>query len=184
MKSDPPPPEARRPGVSRGLLGMATEALNALGSIWIFALMVTMLADMSSRSLLNRPISGVAEVAGLSVVGIVYLQLAAAVRCGRMTRADFIAQWVQRRLPGLGRLMSLVFNLLGAATMAGLAYASLPPFLAAWTDNEPLGTAGVFLVQTWPFRGIVVLGAGLAAVCYLTLAAEAAVEAASPRTRP
>lgn len=152
-----------------GALHSATRVLNYIGSAWIFALMCLMLADLGGRFLFNRPIDGVAEVAGLSIVAIVYLQLAAAVNSGRMTRADFIADWIARKAPNLGHLMGGLFQLLGMLTMAGLAYVSWGPLVSAWTDNETLGTAGVFLVSTWPFRGIVFLGSTLAALSYLTL---------------
>lgn len=154
-------------------LGAVTSLLNAIGSAWIFGLMLMMLGDMGARLLFNRPIAGVAEVAGLSIVGIVYLQLASAVQSGRMTRADFIADWVARHAPRTGHLMTAGFQLLGACTMAGLAWVSVDPLRSAWTDQETLGTAGVFLVATWPFRGMVVMGATLAAVCYLLRAAHA-----------
>lgn len=146
-----------------------TSVLNAIGSVWIFGLMCMMLADLGSRFLLNRPIDGVAEVAGLSIVAIVYLQLGAAVQSGRMTRADFISEWVARKMPRLGRLLATLFPLLGTCTMAGLAFVSFEPFVSAWADRETLGTAGVFLVVTWPFRGLVLLGSFLAALCYASL---------------
>jgi len=135
----------------------------------IFGLMCLMLADIGSRLLLDKPIAGVAEIAGLSIVAIVYLQLGAAVRSGRMTRADFLAGLLATRAPRLGQLLFAMFQLLGAATMAGLAWVSVAPFISAWVDGEMLGTAGVFQVITWPFRGVLVLGTALAALCYLTL---------------
>lgn len=155
---------------TRHWLGTLSEFLNALGSIWIFGLMCMMLADMGSRSLFNRPLAGVAEMAGLSIVGIVYLQLPSAVRSGRMTRADFLFDWFMRTSPRCAKALSGVYHLLGSTTMGILAYICLRPLLSAWTDSETMGTAGVFLVQTWPFRGILVLGSTLAAVCYLALA--------------
>jgi TRAP-type mannitol/chloroaromatic compound transport system permease small subunit len=150
-------------------LGAVARVLNAIGSAWIFGLMCMMLADLGMRFLFNRPIDGVAEVAGLSIVGIVYLQLASAVQGGRMVKADFISQWVARKLPRLGHLLGALFQLLGACTMGLLARVSLEPFVSAWMDHETLGTAGVFQVATWPFRGMVLLGSVLATLCYLTL---------------
>jgi TRAP-type mannitol/chloroaromatic compound transport system permease small subunit len=163
-------PSARLAGLFLASLASATNLLNAIGSAWIFGLMCMMLADLGSRFLFNKPLSGVAEVAGLSIVGIVYLQLAATVRCGRMTRADFISDWIARKAPRFGHLLTALFQLLGCATMSLLAAVSFAPFRSAWTDNETLGTTGVFLVSTWPFRGMVLLGTTMAAVCYLTLA--------------
>lgn len=165
-------PGPRAPGFARlwiGGLGSVSSVLNAIGSLGILGLMCMMLTDLGSRFLFNRPINGVAEVAGLSIVAIVYLQLAAAVQSGRMTRADFIADWVVRKAPRLGHLLSALFQLLGACTLGGLAYVSFEPFVSAWVYNETLGTPGVFLIATWPFRGLVLLGSALAALCYVTL---------------
>ncbi len=166
------------------LLKVSTDGLNAIGSVAIFGLMCLMLADLGSRLLLNRPIAGVAEIAGLSIVAIVYLQLGAAVRSGRMTRADFLAGMLASRAPRLERVMSAAFQMLGAATMAGLAWVSVGPFLSSWVDGETLGTAGVFQVVTWPFRGVLVLGTALAALCYVTLAVSTLARLPAARREP
>lgn len=166
-----------------GGLGSVSTLLNAIGSLGILGLMCMMLADLGSRFLFNRPINGVAEIAGLSIVAIVYLQLAAAVQSGRMTRADFIADWVVRKAPRLGHLLSALFQLLGACTLGGLAYVSFDPFVSAWVDNENLGTPGVFLMATWPFRGLVLLGSALAALCYASLMVRALARLAGQAKR-
>ncbi len=167
-------PPADRAGAWGGVVGRSLQSvasvLNVIGSAWIFGLMCMMLADLGMRFLFNRPISGVAEMAGLSIVGIVYLQLASAVQGGRMVKADFMSQWVARRAPRVGFVLAALFHLLGASTMAVLAKVSLEPFVSAWNDVETIGTAGVFLVVTWPFRGMVLLGSTLAGLCYLYLA--------------
>jgi TRAP-type C4-dicarboxylate transport system permease small subunit len=173
---------ARLAGLWLASLASATNLLNAIGSAWIFGLMCMMLADLGSRFLFNKPLSGVAEIAGLSIVGIVYLQLAATVRCGRMTRADFLSDWIARKAPRFGHLLTALFQLLGCATMSVLAAVSFAPFLSAWTENETLGTTGVFLVSTWPFRGMVLLGTTMAAVCYLTLAVREVARTLHPGT--
>jgi TRAP-type C4-dicarboxylate transport system permease small subunit len=154
-------------------LDTATHLLNAIGSVAIFGLMCLMLSDMGSRWLFNKPIAGVAELAGLSIVAIVYLQLGAAVRSGRMTRADFLAAVLAARAPRMALTLNALFQLLGTATMAGLAYVSVGPFVSAWSEGETLGTAGVFLVATWPFRGLLLVGTTLAAICYFSLASAA-----------
>jgi len=163
-------------------LDAATHVLNTIGSVAIFALMCLMLSDLGSRWLFNRPIAGVAEVAGLSIVAIVYLQLGAAVHSGRMTRADFLATMLAARVPRLALVLNALFQLLGTVTMAGLAYVSVGPFVSAWREAETLGTAGVFLVATWPFRGLLLVGTTLAAICYLTLALTAIVRLFSWRS--
>jgi TRAP-type mannitol/chloroaromatic compound transport system permease small subunit len=164
-------------------VGSVTSMLNAIGSVWIFGLMCMMLADLGMRFFFAKPISGVSELAGLSIVGIVYLQLASAVQGGRMVKADFLSHWLARRAPRLGCLLDALFQLLGALTMTGLAYVSLEPFLSSWVESENIGTAGVFLVATWPFRGLVLLGSSLAALCYLTLVVRSLAATITGETR-
>lgn len=186
VRPDPVDPGQRTRGFGRlwiGGLASVSKLLNAIGSVGILGLMCMMLTDLGSRFLFNRPLSGVAEIAGLSIVAIVYLQLASAVHSGRMTRADFIADWIVRKAPRLGHLMTALFQLLGAGTMAGLAYVSYGPFISAWVDKEMLGTPGVFLIATWPFRGLVLLGSALAALCYLTLTIAALARLIAPAGR-
>jgi len=62
--------------------------LNAIGTLWIFLLMVVINTDVFSRLLFNHPIDGVPELIELSIVGIVFLQLCDTVRAGRLTRSD------------------------------------------------------------------------------------------------
>lgn len=187
VRQQPAVPVDRAPawsGVVGRLLQSVSNVLNVIGSAWIFGLMCMMLADLGMRFLFNRPISGVAEMAGLSIVGIVYLQLASAVQGGRMVKADFISQWVARRAPRVGFVLAALFHLLGACTMAVLAHVSVEPFVSAWTDVETIGTAGVFQVGTWPFRGMVLLGSTLAGLCYLFLVVRFMGDAVKGGSRP
>lgn len=149
-----------------------TDIMAAIGTIWTFLLMLLIVADVIGRSFLSRPIIGVAEVAGHSVVAIVFLQLAAAVRQRRMTRADFLIDPLVRRNPGVGRVVEGVFSLIGAVVLALLAYASFPELRESLTGTQFFGVPGVFTIPTWPFRLIIFGGSILAAVAYLAMAVE------------
>jgi hypothetical protein len=75
------------------------DALAAIGTIWTFGLMLLICADVIGRSFLNAPITGVAEIAAHSVVGIVFLQIGATIYNRRMTRADFLIEGILRAAP-------------------------------------------------------------------------------------
>ncbi len=154
------------------LLTRLTDIMASIGTIWTFLLMLLIVADVIGRSFLSSPITGVAEVAGQSVVAIVFLQLAAAVRQRRMTRADFLIDPLVRKRPALGRKIEAVFSLLGAIVLGLLAYASWPGLYDALGGREFFGVPGIFTIPTWPFRGIIFVGAIVAAVAYLALALE------------
>jgi TRAP-type C4-dicarboxylate transport system permease small subunit len=157
------------PSAPDSSLGRLIDALNAAGSVLIGAVMLLMCADVLLRNLANRPIDGVAELVASSIVVIVFLQLPATLRHGRMSRADlFIDPYIVRR-PRAGKRLRALFSLAGVFACGVIAYATWKPLLRAWSDNEYLGVEGLFTFPTWPMRAVVLLGAGLAALQYLLL---------------
>jgi len=145
------------------------DALAAIGTIWTFGLMLLICADVLGRSFLNAPITGVAEIAAHSVVGIVFLQIGATIRNRRMTRADFLIERIVRAAPALGRGIELIFMLVGAACMAFIAQAAWDPMWNSIALREYFGVQGLFTIPTWPFRGLIVLGGAAGALAYLAL---------------
>lgn len=163
LESAPPP------SAPDSWFGRLVDALNAAGSVPIGAVMLLMCADVLLRDLANRPIDGVAELVATSIVIIVFLQLPATLRHGRMSRADlFIDPYITRR-PRAGKRLRALFSLAGVFACGVIAYATWKPLARAWTDQEYLGVEGVFTFPTWPMRAVVLLGAALAAVQYLLL---------------
>lgn len=132
--------------------------LNAIGTLWIFALMVLINLDVAGRGLLNAPVPGVNEMIELSIVGIVFLQLGDATRAGRLTRSDGLFTLLLRRAPRIGRLLGMAFDLLGILFMGLIIYGSWPLFMDAYKDNEYIGTIGVFAAPVWPVQLIIVIG--------------------------
>jgi TRAP-type mannitol/chloroaromatic compound transport system permease small subunit len=163
--------------------GWLVDGMNSIGSVLIMMLMVLICTDVLARSLFKAPLHGVAEIAGLAVVAIVFLQLASTLRHGRMSRADiFIDGFVQRR-PRTGHALRSLFHLLGFAVMALIVYATAPQLVRAWQDNDFVGVESVFAVPTWPVRLCVLLGCAATALQYLLLSwadARAALKGAAP----
>jgi TRAP-type mannitol/chloroaromatic compound transport system permease small subunit len=156
--------------VPTSAFGRLVDGLNAGGSVLIAAVMLLMCTDVLMRNIANRPIDGVAEMVAMSIVVIVFLQLPGTLRHGRMSRADlFIDPFLQRR-PAAGRWLRGVYMLVGIFACSLIAYASWPPLVRAWSNDEFLGIEGVFTFPMWPMRSVVVLGASLAAVQYALLA--------------
>jgi TRAP-type C4-dicarboxylate transport system permease small subunit len=148
---------------------MILDGLAAIGTIWTFGLMLLICADVIGRSFLNAPITGVAEIAAHSVVGIVFLQIGSTIYHRRMTRADFLIERILRWAPGLGRAMEALFYLIGAAVMFFVAQAAWPGMWTSMNLREFFGVQGLFTVPTWPFRGLIVLGGGAGCLAYLVL---------------
>jgi TRAP-type mannitol/chloroaromatic compound transport system permease small subunit len=139
----------------------------AVGTVWIFVLMLLVVADVLGRNFLDRPITGVAEFAARSVASIVFLQLAAAICAGRMTRSDFLLQIIGKRAPGAVRALDVVNLVVGALLLLALAVIAWPELAQSYTTAEYLGVQGVFTAPAWPFRALIVLGSAFAALAYL-----------------
>ena len=127
------------------------RALNALGTVWIIALMVLINTDVLGRNLFQAPVRGVTELVALSIVGIVFLQLADTLHSGRFTRADVLLDRLKRRRPVFAARLQAVFHLVGAGLMGVILW-------AAW---RPL---------VWPVRLIMLVGLSATLITFVLLA--------------
>lgn len=146
-----------------------TGLMNALGTIWIFALMILVNADIFGRDFLNAPIRGTTELTALSIVGIVFLQLAHTLWAGRLTRSDALLNVLMRKYPLIAHAMNAVFHFLGAVLMAIIVKASLPYFNKALEIDEYVGAIGDFTAPTWPIRLIILVGGTATTLQFLLL---------------
>ena len=140
------------------LLTRVLSSLNALGSLWIFALMILINSDAMGRTLFTAHIDGVPEMIELSIVGIVFLQLGDAIRCGRLTRSDGFYNLMMARSPRTGHCMGFVFDFLGMFFMAIILYGSFPILIEAYEGDFYIGNEGIFTAPTWPIKLIIVTG--------------------------
>ena len=160
---------SRRVGVFDGLI----VGMNALGSIWILLLVLLVTADALGRSFFAHPITGVTELIQISIVGIVFLQLADAIRTGRLTRADSFLTMLQSRRPRLAHIVEGSFFFLGAIYMALGLWGSWPLLTEAFQRKSFLGNQGVFTVIVWPVKAIIVLGLAVCLIEFLRQALHA-----------
>ena len=56
-------------------LGTLITSSNALASVWVFLMMLGVVADVLGRFLFNAPIVGTTEMVTLSIVSVLYLSL-------------------------------------------------------------------------------------------------------------
>jgi TRAP-type C4-dicarboxylate transport system permease small subunit len=158
---DAPSPSRRHP------LDTPANLLASVGTAWIFVIMCLVVADVIGRGFLNRPITGVAEFSARSVASIVFLQLAAAVCSGRMTRSDFLVNLIGKRSPVTVTVLDVFNALAGAALFGALAFMAWPEFRNSLAAQEFFGVEGIYSVPAWPFRLLIVGGSVAGAVCYL-----------------
>lgn len=145
-------------------------AMNALGTLWILALMALINADVFGRNLLAAPVRGVTEIVSLSIVGIVFLQLADTLRAGRFTRADLLIERLSRSRPSLADAMHALFHGLGMLLMLVILQASWEPLVESVRIREYVGAIGDFQAPVWPIRLITLIGLATTALCFALLA--------------
>ncbi len=141
--------------------------LSSLGTLWILGLMVLINLDVGARYLFNAPINGVTELVELSIVGIVFLQLGAAVRANRITRSDGLYSRLLMRRPALGHALGLAFDLSGALFVGLILYGGVPRLIEAYQHGYFAGNEGLFVFPLWPVRLILVVGCFVVAVQFL-----------------
>ncbi|WP_341915849.1 TRAP transporter small permease subunit [Ferrovibrio terrae] len=145
-------------------------AMNALGTVWIFLLMVLINTDILGRELFSAPVRGTTELLSLSIVGIVFLQLGHTLMVGRMTRSDMVIENLLVLRPRIGRGLQGLFNLLGVLFLAVIFWGSIEPFREAIEIGEYVGAAGDFTAPTWPIRLLILIGAAATGLQYLVMA--------------
>ena len=156
------------PIISRAFSALVA-GLNSVGTVWIFALMVLINVDVFSRYLFNAPIQGVTEVVELSIVGIVFLQISDAVRAGRLTRSDGLYRQILMRRPAVGYILGALFDLAGALFFMSILLGAIPRLIEAYERGYFAGNEGLFVVQVWPIRLILVIGCIVVALQFLVL---------------
>jgi TRAP-type mannitol/chloroaromatic compound transport system permease small subunit len=156
--------------ISATPFGWIVDGLNALGSVLVFVMMTVILADVVGRGLFNKPIHGVAELIGMAVIVLVFSQLASTLRHGRMARAELFLDPLKEHRARAGFALQGVFELIGVFCFAVIVFATWPVFVEDWTTNDFKGTPGLFTAPTWPMTLVVVVGATLTGLQYLTFA--------------
>ncbi|QEA12844.1 TRAP transporter small permease subunit [Comamonas flocculans] len=147
-----------------------TRLLNALGTLWIVALMLLINTDVLGRELIDAPVRGVTELVSLSIVGIVFLQLADTLAAGRMTRADVLLDRLKRTTPWLAALLQALYHAVGALLMAVILWAAWEPLVESIRIQEYVGALGDFTAPVWPVRLIMLVGMVATLVTFVLLA--------------
>jgi tripartite ATP-independent transporter DctM subunit len=138
--------------------------LNGAGVVWVFALMFLICADITGRTVFDRPIAGVTEMVSLSLVASVFLQLAHAVLRGRLMRVEMFLAPLAVRRPTLASDWQMLLSAVGIAMLAIIAIGAWPDLATAWRTSEFAGVEGIFKVEVWPIKLLLVVGSAIAAL--------------------
>jgi TRAP-type C4-dicarboxylate transport system permease small subunit len=178
MAERPPPqqydelgaPIPGAPRASESWFGAITMGLNIIGTFLIIAMAIAVNADVLGRDLFNHPVPGVYEFLGLSIVAVVFLQMANTLRENRHVANDIILQWVGQKYPRVSLFFYGVFYLVGATLMALIVWYVWPNFIDNYTNGFFRGTAGYVEIPIWPFMLPVIVGGAATAIQYVLLA--------------
>ncbi|MBO21635.1 MAG: hypothetical protein CMM26_04550 [Rhodospirillaceae bacterium] len=137
---------------------------NAVASGWIFILMLLITLDIVLRFVFNSPLSGTTEIVEISIVTILYLQIAHTLKVGRITRSDALYGRILMKWPPLGNIMGIFFHLAGLGLMVAIVIGGWPKWLQAYHGGHFVGNTGVFTFPEWPQRLALVVGCSLLGV--------------------
>ena len=162
----------RSSGAPLRIFGSIVSGMNAAGSCWIMVLVLLINVEALGRSAFNKPIIGVIEMIEISIVGIVFMQLADALRRGVLTRSDGLFNQVMARKPAAGHAMGIVTHLLGAVFMGLVIRGSVPFLIDSWEKDYYIGIEGMFTAPVWPIALIIVVGVAVTMIQFLIILAD------------
>lgn len=160
-----------------GAFASVAAGANALASLAIFGLMLLVSGDVIGRDLsvlasnlagttVNLSIRGTPEIVKLSIVGIVFLQLAYTLHEGRHVRSTVL---VDRVPPAVGTTLTLIAHLMGAFMCVLIMWSSWDNMITAWQIGEYEGE-GALRVPVGPSRTLIIVGSALFGIQFLILA--------------
>lgn len=173
MAFEPPAQETGAPdsGAPRSsIFGTITQVLNIAGTILILLVAVAVNADVGGRNIFNHPLPGVLEFVGLSIVAIVFLQMANTLREDRHVSNDILMQVLAAFHPRAAAICYSIFYLIGAFLMALIVWFVWPILVDYYNAGYYRGAANVVEVRVWPFLAAIVIGAATTSVQFLLLA--------------
>ena len=152
------------------LLQGLMASLNIVGAIWVMLIMLLITVDVCGRAFFNAPLFGVPEIVKISVVGLVWCQMAHTLKIGAHLRSTIL---VDRMSPGARRVIEIISCLMGAIMFALIVYSGWDTMIESWRIGEFEGEEPV-RVPTAPVRTLVLIGAALTAFQFLVMTAELA----------
>lgn len=149
--------------------------MNSAGTLWVFAIMFMVCADIIATNAFGYPLRGVTELVGYSLVGAVFLQLAHTLHTGRFIRAEMFIEPLEQKHAAVAAIFQIVFSLAGAAVFGLIIYGAYVELISSW-PSLVFGVEGEFTILVWPLRAIILAGAAAVMVKYLILVIDAAAK--------
>ena len=142
-----------------GLLAM----LNAIASLWVLFLVGLISTDVIGRAFFNAPLTGVPEIVKFSIVGMVWLWMAYALRTGAHLRTNIVLG----RLPRAAQCVVLGLNaVIGAGLLAMIVWLGWIEMMKSYDIGAFEGEDPV-RIPVWPLWAILVIGAALTSLQFV-----------------
>ena len=135
--------------------------LKYIASFALIIIGILILYDVVMRSFINKPVIGIAEIIGNSLVIIAFFQIAYTISA--MIRSEYLLKKASQNVACLIEFFSCI---LGVIFFGLIAYSSFEPTINAYVRNEFEGHAS-FRFPTFPVRMAIFSCSILAAFTYL-----------------
>jgi TRAP-type C4-dicarboxylate transport system permease small subunit len=136
--------------------------INTIASLWVLFLVGLISTDVIGRAFFNSPLPGVPEIVKFSIIGMVWMWMAYALRTGAQLRTNLVLG----RLPPLGRRLVLVANsAIGVCLFAMIAWLGWVEMMKSYEFGAFEGEDPVRIL-VWPLWAILVVGAALTSLQY------------------
>lgn len=162
---------------TENIVAYLAKSLNVVSAVWLIAIALLILYDVTARELFQKPFPGTNELVSNSVLSILMLQLPLAI----LSRSSLRTTILYQHLGDLGRRLVDVFSyLLGALLFLVIAVGSWPNMIEGWAIREQEGS-GVITIPVYPIRTLVIVVSVIGiAVCALLIYQTLSRRAESP----
>jgi len=161
---DAPGSRGHLPTLPRRVWHFVVDGLAAVGTLLIGVLMFIICADVIARNLIGSSLPLISELGALTLVMIVYLQLATTIRADRLARTEIFFTGFRAKYPRAGALLSAVFDAVGALMIGSIAWSTIRILGKDYESGEYIGVTGIATLPTWPFRVLILIGVTVAAI--------------------
>ena len=129
-------------------------AMNAIGTVWIFILVILVVIDVGGRFLFLAPLTGTPELCKVANPAICFLQIPYVLWLGKHIRTTMVYDRLSSKRR---KFLDIFSSCLGILMFGSILYASVSLTWVAWAVGEYEGE-GALRVPTSPIRTIILLG--------------------------
>lgn len=140
-------------------VGQVSKAFGIIAALCVATIMVSIVSDVTVRTLTGKSITGIYELVESLVVVVAFMGLAYTERAGSSVRVTLLTE---RLSPEVSRVLRAIAMLLAALTAAWIAYSCWGNAFSSLSRGEV--RQGLVAFPLWPARFLAALGMSLVAL--------------------